>query len=220
MIAPSPESPNAQKRLGGWNMNQKRKNNKMKTTSSLRAKLQFASQNNSLLMSKVKTSASGGKWCSFKYNNPQGLEPEGVLVPLPEWSKMLSFQVSSYGTIPLQPFPSRSWIMTYSWYKSYKAAILETDWTTMPERLRSAELEIFARQGVLSLDHGGSLEERRAIAGALRGIGQTRTDVYDWQISKRLQRASWLVWSAARKEFSEVIEMLDILEKHGGPKQA
>ena len=61
--------------------------------SSLRAKLQFASQNNSLLMSKVETSASGGKWCSLKYNNPQGLEPEGVLVPLPEWLKMLSFQV-------------------------------------------------------------------------------------------------------------------------------
>jgi hypothetical protein len=26
--------------------------------------------------------------------------------------------------------------------------------------------------------------------------------------------------AAARKEFSEVIEMLNILEKHGGPKQA
>ena len=80
--------------------------------------------------------------------------------------------------------------MTYSWYKSYKAAILETDWTTMPNRLRSTELEIFERQRILSLDHGGSLEERQAIADALRGIGQIRTDVNDWQISHRLQRAS------------------------------
>jgi hypothetical protein len=80
--------------------------------------------------------------------------------------------------------------MTYSWYKSYKAAILETDWTTMPEHLRSAELQIFERQRILSLDHGGSPEERLAIANALRGIGQIRTDVNDWQVSQRLQRAS------------------------------
>jgi hypothetical protein len=80
--------------------------------------------------------------------------------------------------------------MTYSWYKSYKAAILETDWTTTPERLRSAELEIFARQRILSLDHGRSREERQAIAEALRGIRQIRTDVSDWQISQSLQRAS------------------------------
>jgi hypothetical protein len=80
--------------------------------------------------------------------------------------------------------------MTYSWYKCYKAAILETDWTTMSERLRSAELQIFERQRILFLDHGGSLEERQAIADALRGIGQIRTDVSDWQTSKSLQRAA------------------------------
>jgi hypothetical protein len=73
--------------------------------------------------------------------------------------------------------------MTYSWYRSYKAAILETDWMTMPEHLRSAELRISERQRILSLDHGGSLEERLAIAEALRGIGQMRTDVNEWQIS-------------------------------------
>ena len=61
--------------------------------------------------------------------------------------------------------------MTNPWFESYKAAILETDWTKMQERLRSAEVEIHERLRVLSLDHGGSPEERQAIDGALRGIG-------------------------------------------------
>lgn len=78
--------------------------------------------------------------------------------------------------------------MTQSWYESYKAAILETDWTTMPLRLRSAELDILERQRILSLDHGGTPEERQSIADALRGISQVRTDLKDWEISRNLQQ--------------------------------
>jgi hypothetical protein len=80
--------------------------------------------------------------------------------------------------------------MTQSWYKSYEAAILETDWTTMLQRLRSAELEIAERQRILSLDHGGSPQERQSIADALRGIRQIRVDVSDWKISESLQRVN------------------------------
>ena len=76
--------------------------------------------------------------------------------------------------------------MTNPWFESYKAVILETDWTTMQDRLRSAELEIHERLRVLSPDHGGSPEERQAIDGALRGIGQIRTDVNHWQTSQRV----------------------------------
>jgi hypothetical protein len=43
--------------------------------------------------------------------------------------------------------------MTYSWREANKAAVLETDWIKMPERLRSAELEIQERQPILSLGH-------------------------------------------------------------------
>lgn len=71
--------------------------------------------------------------------------------------------------------------MTRTWYESYKAAILETDWTQMPERLQAAEREIHERQRVLSLDHGGTPEERQAIAGALHGITHLKTEVSDWQ---------------------------------------
>jgi hypothetical protein len=78
--------------------------------------------------------------------------------------------------------------MTQSWYESYKAAILETNWTIMPQRLRSAELEIVERKRILSLDDGGSPQERQSIADALLGISQIQRDVNDWEISRNLQR--------------------------------
>jgi hypothetical protein len=71
--------------------------------------------------------------------------------------------------------------MNNPWYKSYRAAILETDWTKMQERLRTAESEIRKRQHVFSMDHGGTREERQAIADALRGIEGLRADVDEWQ---------------------------------------
>jgi hypothetical protein len=77
--------------------------------------------------------------------------------------------------------------MTFTWYHSYRAAILETDWTTMQERLQSAELEIHERQRILSLNHGGSPEERQAIADALRGIGHLRIEATDWQKRQKSQ---------------------------------
>ena len=71
--------------------------------------------------------------------------------------------------------------MTNTWYESYKAAILETDWTKMQQRLQAAEREIHERQYVLSLDHGGTPEERQAIADALHSIVHLKTEVSDWQ---------------------------------------
>ena len=40
----------------------------------------------------------------------------------------------------------------------------------MPERIQAAESEIRERQRVISEDHGGTAEEREAIANALRGV--------------------------------------------------
>jgi hypothetical protein len=59
--------------------------------------------------------------------------------------------------------------------------MLETDWTKMQERLQSAEREIHERQRVLSLDHGGTPEERQAIADALHGMMHLKTEARDWQ---------------------------------------
>ena len=69
----------------------------------------------------------------------------------------------------------------YIWFDAYKSALLETDWTTIQERLRLAESEIRKRQYVLSMDHGGTPEERQAIADALNGIKVLRTEVAQWQ---------------------------------------
>jgi hypothetical protein len=56
----------------------------------------------------------------------------------------------------------------------------------MQERLRSAELEIHKRQQILSLDHGGTPEERKAIAGALNGMKVLRTESAAWPAQQPL----------------------------------
>ena len=71
--------------------------------------------------------------------------------------------------------------MTYAWHEAYQAAVLETDWTTMHERLQSAEDAIIERQRVLSMDHNGTPEERQAIVDALRGITSLRIELGSWQ---------------------------------------
>ena len=68
----------------------------------------------------------------------------------------------------------------YVWYEAYHAAILETDWTNMRERLKAAEFEISKRQHVLSMDHGGTPEEQKAIADALKCIKNLQKEVGLW----------------------------------------
>lgn len=71
--------------------------------------------------------------------------------------------------------------MSTNWLDSYRAAVLETDWTKMPDRVLVAESEIQARQRVLSEDHGGTLEERQALADAVNKLSVLRSDVASWQ---------------------------------------
>jgi DnaJ-domain-containing protein 1 len=72
-------------------------------------------------------------------------------------------------------------ITAFSWHDSHRAALLETDWTKMQERLRTAESELRKRQHVLSMDHGGAPEERQAIADALNGMKSLEAEVAEWQ---------------------------------------
>ena len=71
--------------------------------------------------------------------------------------------------------------MDYSWYPSYRDAILETDKDRMPARLLVAEQQMVARLRVLSQDHGGTAEERQAIADALNGIKSLRSEIAGWK---------------------------------------
>ena len=79
--------------------------------------------------------------------------------------------------------------MSYVWYEYYEAVVLETDWTKMHERIQSAECKIHDRQRVLSEDHGGTPQERQAIANALNGMRTLQAEVADWQ-SRQALRAS------------------------------
>ena len=56
---------------------------------------------------------------------------------------------------------------TSEWEKLYQAAILETDRSKLEERIEAAEFAMHARLHQFSLNHGGTLEENRAIAEAL-----------------------------------------------------
>ena len=67
------------------------------------------------------------------------------------------------------------------WFEFYKAAVLETDWSKLAERIRVAESALHERQRVLSADHGGTPEERRAIADALTGLAVLRKEARQWQ---------------------------------------
>jgi hypothetical protein len=67
-----------------------------------------------------------------------------------------------------------------SWEESYKAALLETDWTKMEERVQAAESAIHNRRLVLSQDHGGTEEERQALVNALNGLRVLQLDAATW----------------------------------------
>jgi hypothetical protein len=74
---------------------------------------------------------------------------------------------------------------TYKWHEVYKAALLETDWTKMEERIQAAEAALHDRRREFALNHGGTPEENRAIEDALNGLSVLRNDVAAWQGSQR-----------------------------------
>ncbi len=69
---------------------------------------------------------------------------------------------------------------SYSWQESYQAALLETDWTKMQERVQTADSEIHKRRLVLAQGHGGTVEEREALVSAMSGLRILRTDAASW----------------------------------------
>jgi hypothetical protein len=69
---------------------------------------------------------------------------------------------------------------SHSWQDSYRAALLETDWTKMQERIQTAESEIHKRRLMLAQDHGGTSEEREDLVSALSGLRVLRMDAASW----------------------------------------
>jgi hypothetical protein len=64
----------------------------------------------------------------------------------------------------------------YGWQKSYQAAVLESDWTKLEERVEAAESEIHKRRLILAQDHGGTEQERKALVNALQSLRILRKD--------------------------------------------
>jgi hypothetical protein len=71
-------------------------------------------------------------------------------------------------------------ISTYDWHEPYRAAVLETDGMKIRERIQTAEAKIQDRQRVLAQDHGGTLEERQAIAAAIAGLNALLKESAEW----------------------------------------
>jgi hypothetical protein len=68
----------------------------------------------------------------------------------------------------------------YEWHEVYKAALLETDWSKMEERIRTAEVALNRRKDEFVLDHGGTPEENQAIEDAFHGLNVLRMDSASW----------------------------------------
>jgi hypothetical protein len=101
-------------------------------------------------------------------------------------TKLNSFPFQENGTISGRQL-GLPMTMTYGWHESYKAALLETDWTKMQERVQAAVYEIHARRRVLSEDHGGTPEERYALADAMNILRLLCHDVTSRQDRQDLQ---------------------------------
>jgi hypothetical protein len=73
----------------------------------------------------------------------------------------------------------------YSWRESFMRALLEADWKKMEERIQAAQSEIQERQRLFAEDHGGTAEERQAIADAINSLKVLRRDAAGWQNQQR-----------------------------------
>jgi len=88
---------------------------------------------------------------------------------------------------PLDPSPEIKGPTSYSWHESYRAALLETDWTKMEELVQAAESEIHKRRLELSKDHNGTQEEREAVVNAFNDLRGLRMDAAAWRERQNLK---------------------------------
>jgi len=73
----------------------------------------------------------------------------------------------------------------YEWMPIYHAALLETDWTKIEEKIETAQSGIMARLNEFSLNHGGTPEENQSIEDALNALNILRKEVAMWRRSNR-----------------------------------
>lgn len=74
---------------------------------------------------------------------------------------------------------------TPEWYELYKAALLETDWSKIDDRIRTAEAAIQVRKREFDLNHGGTADENRAILDALRSLNVLSAEAAAWTLREK-----------------------------------
>jgi hypothetical protein len=67
------------------------------------------------------------------------------------------------------------------WNEFYEAAILETDWSKLEDRIEAVEAAIAGRLQEFSVDHGGTLVENQQIQDALHGLEALRRELEMWR---------------------------------------
>jgi hypothetical protein len=73
----------------------------------------------------------------------------------------------------------------YGWQQLYIAAVLESDWSKIEQKIREADDGMRARLYEFSMNHGGTPEENRAIEDALNKLKLLRKDVAAWRGSQQ-----------------------------------
>jgi hypothetical protein len=73
----------------------------------------------------------------------------------------------------------------YGWQELYEAAVLETDWAHMEDRIQAAESAIKGRLLEFSSNPDGTKEENQAIVNALTSLNSLRADVASWRKLKQ-----------------------------------
>jgi hypothetical protein len=67
------------------------------------------------------------------------------------------------------------------WEELYEAAVLETDWSKLEDRIEAVEAAIAGRLQEFSVNHGGTLVENQQIQDALHGLDTLRKEVAAWR---------------------------------------
>jgi len=69
------------------------------------------------------------------------------------------------------------------WQELYNVAVLESDWSTIEERIDASESAIKGKLLEFSLNHGGTPEENQAILDATSKLNILRAEVGSWRAS-------------------------------------
>jgi len=77
---------------------------------------------------------------------------------------------------PFQTLAARMILLKYPWEKDYIAAILETDDGKLAKLIAISRSTILNRVDELNITRAGTIEERVALASALRGLQKMKTE--------------------------------------------